>query len=111
MLTGVIDGIDCAGRVLAAANAALPVPADPLARLWHAVTVLREHRGDGHAAAHRALEDATDLAAARPWAALGPDDIAGLLAVLGPVARACAADLPYPNPVGMRAPDTAPAAP
>jgi len=51
LLTGVIDGIDCAGRVLAAANAALPVPGEPLARLWQAVTVLREHRGDGHVAA------------------------------------------------------------
>jgi len=36
------------GRVLAAANAALPRPTDPLARLWQAATVLREHRGDGH---------------------------------------------------------------
>ncbi len=40
-----------AGRVLAAANQALPVPDEPLARLWHATTVLREHRGDGHIAA------------------------------------------------------------
>jgi len=39
------------GRALAAANAALPCPSDPLARLWHAATVLREHRGDGHIAA------------------------------------------------------------
>jgi hypothetical protein len=45
------DGLDCAGRVLAAANAALPVPGEPLARLWHAATLLREHRGDGHFAA------------------------------------------------------------
>jgi len=36
------------GRPLGAANAALPRPADPLARLWQAATVLREHRGDGH---------------------------------------------------------------
>lgn len=36
------------GRVLGAANAALPRPTDPLARLWQAATVLREHRGDGH---------------------------------------------------------------
>ncbi len=36
------------GRALGAANAALPRPADPLARLWLAATVLREHRGDGH---------------------------------------------------------------
>jgi len=42
---------DCSGRVLAAANAALPVPDEPVARLWHAATVLREHRGDGHFAA------------------------------------------------------------
>ncbi|MEU8236492.1 hypothetical protein AB0C12_43465 [Actinoplanes sp. NPDC048967] len=39
------------GRALSAANAALPRPAEPLARLWHAATVLREHRGDGHIAA------------------------------------------------------------
>jgi len=39
------------GRVLYAANRALPVPEDPLARLWHAATLLREHRGDGHIAA------------------------------------------------------------
>ncbi|GAA3934709.1 SCO6745 family protein [Actinoplanes auranticolor] len=39
------------GRALGAANAAVPRPADPLARLWHAATVLREHRGDGHIAA------------------------------------------------------------
>lgn len=36
------------GRALFAANLALPEPAEPLARLWHAATLLREHRGDGH---------------------------------------------------------------
>jgi hypothetical protein len=170
LLTGVIDGIDCAGRVLAAPNALLPVPAEPLARLWHAATVLREHRGDGHvaalvaagidgcealvlragmdlsrellqpirgwadadweqaaarlagrgwlgadgrvtaagAAAHQAVEDATDLAAARPWARLGPDGTGELMAVLTPVAKACATLLPYPNPVGVPAPAAAP---
>jgi hypothetical protein len=46
-----LEELDCAGRVLGAANAALPVPADPLGRLWWAATVLREHRGDGHVAA------------------------------------------------------------
>lgn len=40
-----------AGRALAAANAALDVPAPPHLALWHAQTVLREHRGDGHVAA------------------------------------------------------------
>jgi hypothetical protein len=39
------------GRALFAANRALPVPADPVARLWHFTTLLREHRGDGHVAA------------------------------------------------------------
>lgn len=33
---------------LSAANAALPWPADPVAALWQAATVIREHRGDGH---------------------------------------------------------------
>lgn len=39
------------GRALFAGLRALPVPADPVARLWHAATLLREHRGDGHVAA------------------------------------------------------------
>ncbi len=39
------------GRPLYAGLRALPVPAEPLARLWHAATLLREHRGDGHNAA------------------------------------------------------------
>lgn len=40
-----------AGRALAAATAAMPVPDEPHLALWHATTVLREHRGDGHVAA------------------------------------------------------------
>lgn len=39
------------GRVLAAGNHSLPPPEQPLARLWQAATLLREHRGDGHVAA------------------------------------------------------------
>jgi len=39
---------DTAGRVLAAANQALPRPAQPHLALWQATTTLREHRGDGH---------------------------------------------------------------
>jgi hypothetical protein len=50
-LYSVLAGADCGGRVLGAANLALPVPDEPLARLWLAATVLREHRGDGHIAA------------------------------------------------------------
>jgi hypothetical protein len=40
-----------AGRPLAAANADLPWPDAPHLVLWHAATILREHRGDGHIAA------------------------------------------------------------
>lgn len=39
------------GRPLFAANRALSEPDEPVARLWHAATLLREHRGDGHVAA------------------------------------------------------------
>ncbi|MEU0558669.1 MarR family transcriptional regulator [Dactylosporangium sp. NPDC006015] len=39
------------GRVVYAALRTLPVPEEPVARLWHAATLLREHRGDGHNAA------------------------------------------------------------
>ncbi|MBF6207644.1 MULTISPECIES: hypothetical protein [Nocardia] len=42
---------DPTGRVLFAANADLPLPADPVAALWQLATSLREHRGDGHVAA------------------------------------------------------------
>jgi hypothetical protein len=38
------------GRPLFAANRALPWPDDPIARLWHAATLLREQRGDAHVA-------------------------------------------------------------
>jgi len=38
------------GRPLFAANRALPWPAEPAARLWHASTLLREQRGDAHVA-------------------------------------------------------------
>lgn len=39
------------GRALYASLRTLPVPEEPLARLWHASMLLREHRGDGHIAA------------------------------------------------------------
>jgi hypothetical protein len=38
------------GRPLFAANRALPWPDEPLAALWQATTLLREHRGDTHTA-------------------------------------------------------------
>ncbi|MGY4922257.1 SCO6745 family protein [Streptomyces sp. 900105755] len=39
------------GRVMYAGMRTLEVPGDPVARLWHSATMLREHRGDGHIAA------------------------------------------------------------
>jgi hypothetical protein len=51
LLEGAAGQVNTAGRVLGAANAALPRPSEPLARLWQAATILREHRGDGHVAA------------------------------------------------------------
>ncbi|MEW1902491.1 hypothetical protein [Streptomyces sp. NPDC086147] len=38
-------------RPLYSANADLPVPEEPHLAYWHAATLLREHRGDGHLAA------------------------------------------------------------
>ncbi len=35
-------------RPLYAGHADVPWPTDPVGRLWHAATLLREHRGDGH---------------------------------------------------------------
>jgi hypothetical protein len=177
-----IGELDFSGRVLAAANAALPVPdgesagrgsagreSAGLAQLWQAATLLREHRGDGHfaalaaadidgceavalrgcmdlrredlqpvrgwtdeqwdnalagladrgwvgpdgrltnagQAAHAAVESATDWAAARPWARLSPETTAGIAEALLPLARACAAILPYPSPIGVPAPGAA----
>ncbi len=169
LLWRAIGELDFAGRVLAAANAALPVRQDGLGRLWQAATVLREHRGDGHSAAlaaadidgceavalrcrldlrrenlqpvrgwtdeawdealsrlaergwvgadgeltsagrqaHAAVENATDWAAARPWARLGPEATAEIVTVLTPLAQACARVLPYPSPIGVPAPGAA----
>jgi hypothetical protein len=72
-----------AGRPLAAANAAQPLPAVPHLALWQALTTLREHRGDGHVAllvtrgigpveahvlaAATGRSTADDLRAARRW--------------------------------------------
>jgi hypothetical protein len=171
LLWQAIGELDYSGRVLAAANAALPEPdgsgeSAGLARLWQAATLLREHRGDGHfaalaaadidgceavvlrcrmdlrredmqpvrgwtdeawdnalarladrgwvgadgqltsagQAAHDAVENATDWAAARPWARLDADTTAELIGVLSPLAKACAAIFPYPSPIGVPAP-------
>ncbi len=181
-LADVAADLDIVGRVLGASNAEMPVPDEPLAGLWQASTVLREHRGDGHIAAlvaadidgcesvvlrvgvdlatgggghvapsasrewiqaargwtdeewtaaagrltgrgllkdaaqhispatddgitlHRRIEETTDRAAARPWARLGAERTTELARMLAPVSAACAAELPFPNPVGVPAP-------
>ena len=59
--------VELPGRPLAAANRALPLPAEPHLRLWQALTTLREHRGDGHNAA--LLEREVDGVAAHVLAA------------------------------------------
>ena len=45
------DGCHGEGRPLYAAHAGLGWPGEPHLVLWHAITLLREHRGDGHIAA------------------------------------------------------------
>jgi len=45
------EGCDPAGRPLFAAYAAMAWPDEPRLALWHACTLLREFRGDGHVAA------------------------------------------------------------
>ncbi len=51
LLYPIAQNADLGGRALFAANAALPWPTDRVGALWHAATLLREHRGDGHVAA------------------------------------------------------------
>lgn len=70
LLRRVAEAADTADRPLAAANAALPWPDEPHLALWHAATVLREHRGDGHLAAlvHAGLDPVESLVS---FAAIG----------------------------------------
>jgi hypothetical protein len=51
LATRVCDGVGYEGKPLAAANRALPLPDEPLVRLWQLVTIIREWRGDAHIAA------------------------------------------------------------
>lgn len=48
LLRSVASAAPTSGRALGAANAALPWPDEPVGVLWHAATILRELRGDGH---------------------------------------------------------------
>jgi hypothetical protein len=51
-----IEGCDPGSRVLYAAHTALPWPHEPHRMLWHASTLLREHRGDSHTLALAAAD-------------------------------------------------------
>lgn len=56
LLRRATEGLDVPGRPLYAAHAALPWPDAPHLALWHACTLLREHRFDGHNIALAAAE-------------------------------------------------------
>ena len=51
LLTRAATSAPSQGRPMYAALLALPVPDETVARLFHAASLLREHRGDGHIAA------------------------------------------------------------
>jgi hypothetical protein len=51
LLLQAATGAPIEGRPMYAALRALPIPDDEVARLFHAASLLREHRGDGHIAA------------------------------------------------------------
>jgi hypothetical protein len=51
LLTKAATSAPLEGRPMYAALRALPLPEQPVARLFHAASLLREHRGDGHVAA------------------------------------------------------------
>jgi catechol 2,3-dioxygenase-like lactoylglutathione lyase family enzyme len=51
LLTKAATSAPLEGRPMYAALRTLPVPEEPVARLFHAASMLREHRGDGHIAA------------------------------------------------------------
>lgn len=46
-----LENAEPRGRPLFAAHAELPWPTEPHLALWHGATLVREHRGDGHATA------------------------------------------------------------
>jgi hypothetical protein len=50
LIDPVVAGLGHGGKPLAAANASVPLPDDPLIALWQQLTVVREWRGDAHIA-------------------------------------------------------------
>jgi hypothetical protein len=51
LLTKAATSAPLEGRPMYAALRSLPLPEEPVARLFHAASMLREHRGDGHISA------------------------------------------------------------
>jgi hypothetical protein len=56
LLRQIIEDVDGGGRPLYAGHTTLPWPDLPHLQLWHATTLLREHRGDGHTIALAAAD-------------------------------------------------------
>ena len=50
LIDAVVGGLDLAGKPLAAANASVGLPGDPMVALWQQLAVVREWRGDVHIA-------------------------------------------------------------
>jgi hypothetical protein len=50
LLERVADSVGYEGKPIAAGNRSVPLPDDPLTRLWQLTTILREWRGDAHVA-------------------------------------------------------------
>lgn len=48
LASAAVAACDMPGRPMGAANQAVTPPDEPHLRLWQALTVIREHRGDGH---------------------------------------------------------------
>lgn len=48
LLDVVLSNADFAGKTMAAANAAVPLPPQPVVALWQQITMAREWRGDAH---------------------------------------------------------------
>ncbi|QJS13675.1 hypothetical protein HKX69_32650 [Streptomyces argyrophyllae] len=109
-------GADTAGRVLGAANQALERPRKPAARLWQALTTLREQRGDSHVAVLMGLglgpveamvlkaaageSDGALLRETRRWP---PDEWAAAVARLRADGRLTADGRPTPAGAALRA--------
>jgi hypothetical protein len=97
--------VDTAGRPLAAANAALPVPTAAHLALWQALTTLREHRGDGHVA----LLVARGITPVEAHVLAAASGRVALIAAVRPLADriVAAGAVPVPNPVGVPWPPAA----